>query len=85
MRSFFRHVPYEGIGHLYAECDVFVMPTLSDYRSVSVLEAMRFGRALIVSRRDGNAGETARHGDNAFLFLFVKSSFQLADFMACLV
>jgi len=61
-------VPYTAIGWLYQACDALVMPTFSDYRSVAVLEAMRFGKPVIDSRLDGNAGETVRHGINGFVF-----------------
>ena len=40
------------VGRFYEAADVFVMPTLGDYRSVAVLEALRFGmpRNRVVSR-----------------------------------
>jgi glycosyltransferase involved in cell wall biosynthesis len=61
-------LPYESMGSLYEACDVLVMPTHYDYRSVAVLEAMRFGKAVIDSKLDGNAGDTVRHGVNGFVF-----------------
>ena len=66
--SFVPSVRYDSVGHLYAHCDVFVMPSLHDYRSVAVLEAMRFGRPVVDSARDGNAGDTVIDGVNGFIF-----------------
>ncbi len=66
--TFWGKVSYESIGYVYAKADVFVMPTLSDYRSVSVLEAMRFGKPILDSRHDGCAMSVVHHGDNGFLF-----------------
>jgi glycosyltransferase involved in cell wall biosynthesis len=53
--TFLGAVPYRSIGHLYEATDVFVMPSLSDYRSVTVLEALRFAKPIIDSKRDGSA------------------------------
>jgi glycosyltransferase involved in cell wall biosynthesis len=61
-------VPYSSTGFVYELCDVFVMPTNADYRCVAVLEAMRFGKAVIDSKFDGNAGDTVRHADNGLIF-----------------
>ncbi|HEY8371043.1 MAG TPA: glycosyltransferase family 4 protein [Thermodesulfobacteriota bacterium] len=66
--TFHGPVPYDGIGHVYARADVFVLPTLSDYRSVSVLEAMRFGLPVLDSRHDGCAASAVHDGDNGFVF-----------------
>jgi glycosyltransferase involved in cell wall biosynthesis len=74
-------VPYESMGFLYRKCDVLVMPTWSDYRSVAVLEAMRFGRAVIDSRLDGNAGDAVHDGVNGFVFE-PDDAVGLADLMA---
>lgn len=65
---FVGHVPYQGMGHLFEAADVYVQPTRFDYRSVSVLEAMRFGKPLILSTADGNAGELGIQDENALLF-----------------
>ena len=62
---FVGHLPYQKLGSIYAQSDVFVMPTRGDYRNVAVLEAMRFGLAVIVSRHDGNVLSTIRKDVNA--------------------
>ncbi len=60
-------VPYDAIGHVYATSDVFVMPSLREYRSVAVLEAMRFAMPVIDSANDGNATDAVRDGINGFV------------------
>jgi glycosyltransferase involved in cell wall biosynthesis len=65
---FIGFVAYSGIGHVYQACDVFIMPSKRDYRSVAVLEAMRFGKPVIDSALDGNAHDSALDGVNAMIF-----------------
>ena len=61
-------IPSESLGFIYEKSDVFVMPSVRDYRSVSVLEAMRFGKPVLDSRSDGNAGDSVREAITGFLF-----------------
>lgn len=61
-------VDHRSLGFLYQVCDVFIMPTFSDYRSVAVLEAMRFGKPIIDSTGDGNAGAFVEPGVNGLVF-----------------
>lgn len=49
------------IGALYEHADVFVMPSFRDYRSVAVLESLRFGTPVIDSVHDGNTGDLVKH------------------------
>ena len=56
------------VGGFYDAADVFVMPSLRDYRSVAVLEALRFGTPVIDSVRDGNAGDFVRHESTGIIF-----------------
>jgi glycosyltransferase involved in cell wall biosynthesis len=65
---FLGRVDYRSIGFVLERADVFVMPTLYDYRCVAVLEAMQFGLPLIVSKDDGNAGATVHDGREALIF-----------------
>jgi glycosyltransferase involved in cell wall biosynthesis len=60
--------PNAAIGPLYELADVFVMPSLGDYRSVAVLEALRFGKTVIDSIHDGNAGDLVTHEVTGLLF-----------------
>jgi glycosyltransferase involved in cell wall biosynthesis len=66
--SFLGAVEYDRMGWIYEMADVFVMPTLVDYRSVSVLEAIRFGKPIIDSVFDGNVGDTVLPGQNGLTF-----------------
>jgi glycosyltransferase involved in cell wall biosynthesis len=56
------------IGAAYEAADVFVMPTFQDYRSVAVLEALRFGKPVIDSARDGNALDFVHHESTGLVF-----------------
>lgn len=60
--------PSSEVGHAYQAADLFVMPSVRDYRSVAVLEAMRFGKPVIDSTQDGNAGDLVRHDVTGLLF-----------------
>jgi glycosyltransferase involved in cell wall biosynthesis len=57
-----------ALGLAYDAADIFVMPSLWDYRSVAVLEALRFGVPVIDSAYDGNAGDTVRHEVTGVIF-----------------
>jgi glycosyltransferase involved in cell wall biosynthesis len=57
-----------AIGVLYTAADVFVMPSFRDYRSVAVLEALRFGTPVIDSVRDGNVGDFVIDGVTGRVF-----------------
>ena len=61
-------VPYQAVGHLYAACDAFVHPAFTDYRAVAVLEAMSFGKPILLSTGDGSAGTLVRDGTEGLLF-----------------
>jgi glycosyltransferase involved in cell wall biosynthesis len=60
--------PRTAIGTAYEAADIFVMPSLRDYRSVAVLEALRFGKPVIDSARDGNASDFVRHEQTGLVF-----------------
>jgi glycosyltransferase involved in cell wall biosynthesis len=66
--SFLGAVEYDRIGWVYDKADVFVMPSLIDYRSVAVLEAMRFGKPIVDSMFDGNVGDGVLPGKNGLVF-----------------
>lgn len=73
-------VPYTSVGFVYQACDVVVQPSHMDLLSMVVLEAMRFGKAVICSARVGAAGVVACDRINAFIFDPERPS-QLADCM----
>jgi glycosyltransferase involved in cell wall biosynthesis len=60
--------PSTAMGVLYEQADVFVMPSFMEYRSIAVLEAMRFGKAVIDSVYDGNVGDCVRDQLTGFAF-----------------
>jgi glycosyltransferase involved in cell wall biosynthesis len=61
------HVPWEEVGEALADADVFVSPSLSDYRSLTGFEALSFGLPILLSRYDGAHGEVVSEGVNGFL------------------
>jgi glycosyltransferase involved in cell wall biosynthesis len=65
---FLGSLPNTAVGAAFETADVFVMPTLHDYRSVAVLEAMRFGKPVIDSANDGNASDFVRHEMTGLVF-----------------
>src|SRR4029453_7095107 len=73
-------VRHSSVGFVYEACDVFVMPSHADLLSGAVLEAMRFGKAVICSTGVGSAGVFARNEFNALVF-DPASANQLADRM----
>lgn len=82
--SFLGAVPYRSIGHAYEASDVFVMPTFADVMSVAVLEATRFEKPVIGSKRGGYAGHLVVDGVNGFLFDPANAD-ELADRMAAFI
>jgi glycosyltransferase involved in cell wall biosynthesis len=81
---FFGSVPYQDVGCFYSACDVFVLPTLQDYRSVAVMEAAKHGRAILDSMHDGGATEFVHNGENGFIF-DPRDPSELANFMLRLI
>ena len=77
-------IPHDAVGNIYRRCDVFVMPSLWDYRSVAVMEAMRCGKPIIASSLDGNVNDTVRDGVNGFV-VNPRDVDQLADAMEAFV
>ena len=61
-------IPHPSVGFLYEACDVFVMPSYADVLSVALLEATRFGKAIICSAGVGAFGVVAQENVNALGF-----------------
>jgi len=59
---------YEELWRYYVAADVFVNPTLQDYRALVGFEALQFGLPLFQSVRDGAAEEIVEKGENGFTF-----------------
>jgi len=80
----FGSIPYEQVGLFYNTCDVFILPTLADYRSVAVMEAAKHGKPLLDSKYDGGASEFIHHGENGFVF-DPRNHQELARFMLTII
>lgn len=59
--------PMKRLSHAYAAADVFVLPSLAEGLSNSLLEAMSSGLAVLASRAGGNS-EVVAEGSTGFLF-----------------
>lgn len=64
----FGHQPYDNLAHFYRNADVFVFPTLHDYRALVGFEALGFGLPLLHSTGDGAAAEVVIENRNGFTF-----------------
>lgn len=65
---FHGHQPYESLETFYRNADVFLFPTLQDYRALVSFEAISAGLAMLVSIYDGSVGETVAEGLNGYSF-----------------
>ena len=60
--------PYEKLAEYYAQADVFLFPTLNDYRALAPFEALTMGLPLLSSIRDGGSTESVIPGENGYTF-----------------
>ena len=60
--------PYDNLAFFYRNADVFVLPTLHDYRALVGFEALNFGLPLLHSTGDGAAAEVVIENGNGFTF-----------------
>lgn len=58
--------PYEKMGYFYGAADIFVLPTLGDYRALVGFEALSANLPIIGSIFDGASYETIEEGVNGF-------------------
>lgn len=65
--EFAGRVSYDDIESAYAGADVFVFPTLGDYRSLAVFEALTAGLAIIDSVHNGGHVETVAESENGYV------------------
>lgn len=65
--KFFGHVAHDQLPTLYASCDVFVLPSVVETQGMVALEAMRFRRPVIVTKRIISARELIDEGKNGFI------------------
>ena len=61
-------VAYADLATYYQAADVFVMPTLDDYRALVGFEALGFGLPILHSIYDGAAAEVVVEGENGWRF-----------------
>jgi glycosyltransferase involved in cell wall biosynthesis len=76
---FMGHVNHEDLPDLYAESDLFIIPSLFDNSPNSLFEAMSCGLPCIGSRV-GGVDEIITDGDNGLLF-DVSNPFMLSDYI----
>lgn len=51
--SFLKDVPHEKMAEIYAACNIFVLPSLSEAFPMVILEALASGRVVIATRVGG--------------------------------
>lgn len=60
--------PYSTLWEWYKRADVFLFPTLLDYRALVSFEALSMGLPIVASVHDGGVYETVDVGRNGFSF-----------------
>ena len=66
--KFFGRQPYDKLYYFCKEADVFIFPTICDYRSLAVFEALSVGMPILCSTGDGGVVETVKEGENGYSF-----------------
>jgi glycosyltransferase involved in cell wall biosynthesis len=69
MVTFVGRVAYSSLPEHYRRADVFVFPTLGDYRALVSFEALSYGLPVLISEHDGAAEEVVDEGRNGFRFV----------------
>jgi 1,2-diacylglycerol 3-alpha-glucosyltransferase len=64
---FHGHVNHEDLADYYAAADAFVLPSLVETQGLSVIEAMHFGKPVIVTDAIVSAEELVQDGLNGFV------------------
>ena len=65
---FYGRVPFAQIGSFYDIADVYISPTLADYRSLGGFEALNCGLPILLSKYDGACDEVVTQGTNGWIF-----------------
>lgn len=65
--NFHGQQPYEKLNTFFASADVFIFPTLGDYRALVGFEALSAGLPIIGSVYDGGSEETIESEKNGFI------------------
>jgi len=65
--KFLGFLDHPSLARYYAACDVFVLPSLMEAQGLVVMEAMWFGRPVIVTRAIISAEELVEQGVNGYI------------------
>lgn len=65
--QFLGFLDHPTLARRYAACDVFVLPSVQEAQPLVAMEAMWFGRPVIVTRAIVAAEEMVEHGVNGFI------------------
>ena len=66
--SFLGHMPNADLANCYRAADAFVLPSLFETQGMVCVEAMQFGKPLVVSDGIVSCRELVDEGGNGFLF-----------------
>jgi glycosyltransferase involved in cell wall biosynthesis len=69
--TFLGFLTHEALSKYYASCDVFVLPSIFETQGLVAMEAMWFGKPVIVTDQIVSAEELVDHGINGYI---VKAS-----------
>lgn len=69
--TFLGWIPHDKLASYYSACDVVIMPSRWEAFGLVAIEAMKYGKAVIVSDR-GALPELVEDGKNGFVFKFEK-------------
>ena len=67
--TFYGWIPHEKLGSYYAACDAVIMPSRWEAFGLAAVEAMKYGKPVIVSNR-GALPELVTSGKNGYIFDF---------------
>lgn len=70
--TFLGWIPHDKLTSYYSACDVVIMPSRWEAFGLVAIEAMKYGKAVIVSNR-GALPELIEDGKNGFVFNFEKT------------
>jgi 1,2-diacylglycerol 3-alpha-glucosyltransferase len=65
--KFLGFLDHPALARYYAACDVFVLPSLMETQGLVVMEAMWFGRPVVVTKAIVSAHELVDHGVNGYI------------------
>jgi glycosyltransferase involved in cell wall biosynthesis len=65
--EYFGKLKFNKIGDALSDADIYVSPSLADYRSLGTFEALSLGLAIIGTIEDGATRETIFDGKNGFI------------------